>query len=86
MERPTVQSCLAAPALLSKKPFKISINYRFRLAAGFSHFSYFGRNRPRKRVPKLAQRFAFWSAHSNSAANGHFASCDKGCCGPRRGF
>jgi hypothetical protein len=32
------------------------------LTAGFSHFSYFGRNRPRKRVPtdtKLAQRFAF---------------------------
>jgi hypothetical protein len=62
MERSTVQSCLAAPVLLSKKPYKISINPRFRLAAGFSHFSYFGRNRPGKRVStdtKLAQRFAF---------------------------
>jgi hypothetical protein len=62
MERSTVQSCLAAPVFLSRKPYKISINPRFRLTAGFSHFSYFGRNRPRKRVPtdtKLAQRFAF---------------------------
>jgi hypothetical protein len=59
MERSTVQSCLAAPVFLSRKPYKVSINPRFRLAAGFS---YFGRNRPRKRVPtgtKLAQRFAF---------------------------
>jgi hypothetical protein len=62
MERSTVQSCLAAPVFLSRKPYKTSINPRFRLTAGFSHFSYFGRNRPRKRVPtdtKLAQRFAF---------------------------
>src|ERR1700692_4722106 len=62
MERSTVQSCLAAPVFLSRKPYKASIDPRFRLAAGFSHFSYFGRNRPRKRVPtgtKLAQRFAF---------------------------
>jgi hypothetical protein len=62
MERSTVQSCLAAPVFLSRKPYKISINPRFRLIAGFSHFSYFGRNRPGKRVPvdtKLAQRFAF---------------------------
>jgi hypothetical protein len=62
MERSTVQSCLAAPVFLSKKPYKISVNPRFRLTAGFSHFSYFGRNRPGKRVStdtKLAQRFAF---------------------------
>jgi hypothetical protein len=62
MERSTVQSCLAAPVFLSRNPYKTSINPRFRLVAGFGHFSYFGRNRPRKRVPtdtRLAQRFAF---------------------------
>src|ERR1700738_4476779 len=62
MERSTVQSCLAAPVFLSRKPYKISINRKFGAIVGFGHFSYFGRNRPRKRVPtdtKLAQRFAF---------------------------
>jgi hypothetical protein len=41
---------------------KIKHNSRFRPVVGFSHISYFGRNRPRKHVPtdtKLAQRFAF---------------------------
>jgi hypothetical protein len=33
-----------------ENPFKISTKQRFRLNAGFSHFSYLGRNRPRKRV------------------------------------
>jgi hypothetical protein len=45
-----------------ENPFKISTKQRFRLNAGFGHFSYLGRNRPRKRVStdtKLAQRFAF---------------------------
>src|ERR1700737_2113042 len=60
MERSTVQSCLAAPAVLSQRPCKISINSRFGSIAGFSHFSYFGRNRSRKYVSadtKLAQVF-----------------------------
>jgi hypothetical protein len=45
-----------------QKPCKISINSRFRSIASFSHFSYFGQNRPGKHVStdtKLAHRFAF---------------------------
>ncbi len=49
-------------SFLSGKPCKISINPRFHLAAGSSHFGYFARNRPGKREPtdtKLARWFAF---------------------------
>jgi hypothetical protein len=53
-----------------QKALQISINPRFHLTAGFSHFSYFSQNRPRKHVStdtKLAQRFAFCDAMLSTA-------------------
>jgi hypothetical protein len=46
MERSTVQSCLAAPFVLSENLFKISTFRYLGCISQFNHIGYFGQNRP----------------------------------------